>query len=159
MRTSITITVLILTSLTLGQGCPGMGNIPTGDGPDGWTGASQCTSSDLTGTWRLVNESTWNEITLDASGAVTGGDHPHGVTQITGQLTIDGDCNITGSYTIVDEESLQNDPPTPQGTWAYEVTGSLLESKAGMILDYTLQYTPEGEDTETYTGTWHAAKQ
>ncbi len=139
------------------------GCVPGGTGEDANSpitqAAAACTTADLAGTWHLENQSTWNEITLDEAGAVTDANHPHGVTSAEGAFTITTGGDVEGWYTIVDDESLENVPPQPQGTWAVTVTGTLRVGKTAMTLDYTVEYTPEGESTETYTGTWNATKQ
>jgi hypothetical protein len=84
--------------------------------------------------------------------------HPHGVIAFSGQFDITLDYRISGNYTIQDEESLSNDPPPPPGTWEYLIDGWLHEDGQDMILNYTLNYTPEGNPTETYTGAWQARR-
>ena len=120
--------------------------------------ATDCTLRDLEGTWLLENQSTWNEITLDAEGKVVGGDHPHGVESITGNFTITDSCEVEGAYTVQDQESLEWEPPMPPGTWAVTMIGYMLMGKQTMELDYSIDYTPQGGATETYTGEWYATK-
>jgi hypothetical protein len=148
--------------LIIGQGCP-LNEIQNPgldlEHESNTSTMSDCTMSDLAGTWRLVNQSTWNEITMDGTGTVVDGDHPHGVKDITGQFSLSSDGHLTGSYTIYDEESLDYEPPMPPGTWTCSVEGLIHEDKEGMTLNYTLYYTPEGEPTETYTGNWQVSLQ
>lgn len=148
-RSPLAVSLIVASGCLTFGGCA-LGGLP-GSGPNA---ATNCSAADLAGTWLLENESTWNELTLDADGQVTAGRHPHGVTSINGALSITADGQIEGWYTVVDTESLQNIPPTPQGTWALTLIGQLDAGKQSMTLDYTLTYTPDGGQAETYHGTW-----
>jgi hypothetical protein len=120
--------------------------------------ASDCTNKDIAGTWRLENQSTWNEITCNETGSVIAASHPHGVSSVSGQITLTKSCSAHGWYRIIDEECLDNIPPQPRGTWTMMLDGCMLRGKSEMALDYVLEYTQQNGQAETYTGTWYGEK-
>lgn len=128
----------------------------TGDFPP--DAALECIKEELAGIWLLENQNTWNEITCNESGSVISARHPHGVRSVSGQITLTGDCVVSGWYRIIDEESLENIPPQPKGTWTSMLDGYMKRGKSEMVLDYVLEYEQQDGPTETYSGTWYAEK-
>ncbi len=120
--------------------------------------AFDCINDDIAGTWRLENQSTWNEITCNKSGNVIAARHPHGVSSVSGQITLTESCSSYGWYRIIDEECLDNIPPQPQGTWTITLDGCMLQGKSEMSLEYVLEYKQQNGPAEIYTGTWYAEK-